>query len=58
MRRTPLNGVLGMAHVLNTTPLDEEQRELVDAMLASGDTLLAIVDDAVDVRKLESGMLL
>ncbi|GAQ78960.1 histidine kinase [Klebsormidium nitens] len=53
--RTPLNGVLGMAHVLNTTPLDEEQRELVDAMLASGDTLLAIVDDAVDVRKLESG---
>lgn len=55
--RTPLNGVLGMAQVLATTGLDEEQRELVDAMVFSGDVLLAIISDILDLSKLESTQL-
>ena len=52
--RTPLNGVLGMVQVLATTDLDEEQKELVEAMVFSGDVLLAIISDILDLSKLES----
>ncbi|XP_024533072.1 histidine kinase 5 isoform X2 [Selaginella moellendorffii] len=53
--RTPLNGVLGMAQVLATTSLDSEQKELVDAMVFSGDVLLAIISDILDLSKVEAG---
>jgi len=55
--RTPMNGVLGMARLLRDTPLDAEQRECVDTVIASGEALLRIVDDLLDISKLEAGAL-
>ncbi len=56
--RTPLNGMLGMAQSLAADPaLTEAQREKVDTVLDSGRTLLAIVDDVLDLSKIEAGKL-
>lgn len=53
--RTPLNGVLGMAQVLQRTDLDEDQSEMVATIQDSGDTLLEIVSDILDLSKIEAG---
>ena len=53
--RTPMNGVLGMTGLLLDTPLNEEQRRYADIVRESGEALLAIVNDILDVSKLESG---
>jgi PAS domain S-box-containing protein len=53
--RTPLNGVLGMTSLLAETALDDEQREHIRLIRASGDTLLRIIDDILDYSKIESG---
>ena len=55
--RTPMNGVLGMARLLRDTDLDQEQREYVNTVVASGESLLRIVDDLLDISKLEAGKL-
>jgi signal transduction histidine kinase/HPt (histidine-containing phosphotransfer) domain-containing protein len=55
--RTPLIGVLGMAEVLSDTSLDLHQRELVDVIRTSGETLLQIINDILDLSKFESGKL-
>jgi signal transduction histidine kinase/ActR/RegA family two-component response regulator len=55
--RTPMNGVLGMAHVLRTTPLSEAQQRHVDMLVESGDALLAILNDILDLSKVEAGKL-
>ncbi len=55
--RTPMNGVLGMAQVLRETPLDEEQREYVEVINSSGESLLAIINDILDLSKIEAGRL-
>ena len=55
--RTPLIGVLGMADILSDTSLDIHQRELVDVIRTSGDTLLHIINDILDLSKFESGKL-
>jgi PAS domain S-box-containing protein len=55
--RTPMNGVLGMAQLLATTELNEEQQEFVQTILDSGDVLLAIINDILDFSKIEAGML-
>ncbi len=55
--RTPMNGVLGMARLLQDTDLDEEQRENVDIIVASGDALLRIIDDLLDISKLDADKL-
>lgn len=55
--RTPMNGVLGMAHALKTTPLDENQAHYVDLQVKSGDALLAILNDILDLSKIEAGQL-
>ena len=55
--RTPMNGVLGMARLLADTNLDEEQREGVDTIVTSGESLLRIVDDLLDLSKLEADRL-
>ncbi|MBL8771659.1 MAG: response regulator [Phenylobacterium sp.] len=53
--RTPLNGVLGMARALQRTPLDHRQQGYVDTILRSGDGLLAILNDVLDISKIEAG---
>jgi len=53
--RTPLNGVVGMTELLRNTPLDERQREFVEACHASGRTLLGLINDILDFSKIEAG---
>ena len=53
--RTPLNGVLGMTQLLAETSLDARQRGFVDTVLASGRTLLDIIEDILDVAKIDAG---
>lgn len=53
--RTPMNGVLGMTDLLRGTKLDEEQQEITDTILSSAESLLRIINDILDISKLESG---
>jgi PAS domain S-box-containing protein len=55
--RTPLNGILGMADLLNDTRLDPEQSTYVRALRTSGEALLGLVDDILDFAKVEAGKL-
>lgn len=55
--RTPLNGVLGMAHALAASPLDERQHGYVELIEDSGQSLLAILNDILDLSKIEAGRL-
>ncbi|MFO1209671.1 MAG: ATP-binding protein [Amaricoccus sp.] len=53
--RTPMNGVLGVAQLLQTTQLDDEQRELVAVLFASANAQMALISDLLDFSKLEGG---
>ncbi len=53
--RTPLNAVVGLGGLLLDTRLSQDQRELVEIMRNSGDALLAIINDILDLSKIESG---
>ncbi|WP_224408332.1 hybrid sensor histidine kinase/response regulator [Afifella sp. IM 167] len=53
--RTPLNGVLGMAELLSRTELSADQQRYADQIKASGSVLLAILNDILDIAKIESG---
>ena len=55
--RTPLNGMLGLGQALRAGPLSAEQREQVDLILDSGDTLLVLLNDILDLSKIEAGKL-
>jgi signal transduction histidine kinase/HPt (histidine-containing phosphotransfer) domain-containing protein/ActR/RegA family two-component response regulator len=55
--RTPLNAVLGMMSLLLDTPLSPAQREYVATARSSGGALLTIINDILDVSKIEAGML-
>lgn len=55
--RTPLNGILGMAQAVQDRPLDLETREMVATMLDSGRTLNTILNDILDLTKIEAGKL-
>jgi Amt family ammonium transporter len=55
--RTPLNGVLGMTTLLLDTNLDDEQRRFAEVIHQSGEALLSIVNDILDISKLEAGKL-
>ncbi|MEM0923843.1 MAG: response regulator, partial [Pseudomonadota bacterium] len=53
--RTPLNGVLGCAGLLAETDLEPRQRHLSDQILRSGETLLSVLNDVLDISKIEVG---
>jgi signal transduction histidine kinase/ActR/RegA family two-component response regulator len=55
--RTPMNGVLGMLQLMQSTTLSEEQLEFVDIALSSGDHLLGLINDILDFSKIEQGRL-
>lgn len=55
--RTPLNGVVGVLQLLRDTPLTDEQRQLVRVAEGSGEVLLTVINDILDLSKVEAGRL-
>jgi two-component system, sensor histidine kinase len=55
--RTPMNGVLGMARALEQTDLDARQRDYISMLIRSGDGLMTILNDVLDISKIEAGKL-
>jgi len=55
--RTPLNGIIGMSELLMSTPLDTEQRDYSEAVLNSAEALLTVINDILDISKIEAGKL-
>ena len=55
--RTPMNGILGMTEILLDTDLSKEQREFLDAIRVSGESLLTIINDILDASKIDAGHL-
>jgi PAS domain S-box-containing protein len=53
--RTPMNGVMGMTQLLEFTSLTEEQKEYVDALKVSGKNLLSLINNILDLSKVEAG---
>jgi signal transduction histidine kinase/CheY-like chemotaxis protein len=55
--RTPMNGILGMVYLLLTTNLDAQQRDYLEAVKRSGDSLMDIINGLLDLSKIEAGKL-
>ncbi len=55
--RTPMNGIIGMSELLLSTHLTDDQREYVELVKCSADSLLEVVDDILDFSKIEAGKL-
>lgn len=55
--RTPINGVLGMARVLLDTKLNREQEDYTETIIRSGESLLSVINDILDISKVEAGKL-
>ena len=55
--RTPMNGILGMAELLSDTELSDQQSHMLDTIRTSGDALLTILNDILDLARIEVGKL-
>lgn len=55
--RTPLNAIIGMAELLSETSMNSEQQEYVRITRTAGDALLALINDILDLSKVEAGQL-
>ena len=55
--RTPINGIMGMADLLLDSDLDAEQRENLEILRSSGESLLVVINDILDFSKIEAGKL-
>jgi PAS domain S-box-containing protein len=55
--RTPLNGVLGMSQALAMTDVTERQREMIGLVVRSGESLLGLLNDILDIARIEAGAL-
>ena len=53
--RTPLNVVIGLARLLLETPMDKKQHEMTDTLCVNADILLRLVNDLLDISRIESG---
>ncbi len=55
--RTPMNGILGMSELLLRTPLNDKQRRYIETLHKSGMALLQVINDILDISRIESGKL-
>ena len=55
--RTPLNGIVGSVNLLGSTPLNTEQAEFIEVIQSSSQALLVIINDILDISKVEAGKL-
>ena len=55
--RTPLNGIIGMNSLLSTTEMNDEQKDLVGTMHNSAKVLLSLIENVLDISKIETGKL-
>lgn len=55
--RTPMNGIMGFANLLLRSGLNETQKDFAETIYSSGDTLLGLLNDILDISKIESGSL-
>jgi signal transduction histidine kinase/CheY-like chemotaxis protein len=55
--RTPLNGILGMADLLTATSIDDEQKSYIEAIRDSGQSLGSLIEDLLDLSRIEAGKL-
>jgi two-component system sensor histidine kinase/response regulator len=53
--RTPMNAIIGMTELLSDTPLSKEQKGFIDTLGKAGDALLSLINDILDLSKIESG---
>ncbi|MEM9055847.1 MAG: ATP-binding protein [Pseudomonadota bacterium] len=53
--RTPLNGIIGMEDLLRSTELDDRQEQMLTTLRDSGESLLSIVNDVLDISKIQAG---
>jgi PAS domain S-box-containing protein len=55
--RTPMNAVLGYTELLGVTPLDQRQKGYIQSIISSGKSLLTLINDILDLSKIEAGKL-